>query len=503
MSYQEYNTSEIENQTGPVGLSGTQGETARPEPSITLERLAPYTTAGIFLDQIGAPLIHYRGSFYLWSGTHYRRTEEGEIRARVYYFLNNAWVNEVVGRSKDNRPLFDRVPFNPDDRAVNKVIDALRSHERVRISSDVQDPAWLPVADPELTSQNRPVDLYACGNGLANLKTDKLLPHTPAFLTLNAVDYDFDPEAKAPCWERFISEILPGDPEAQQTVQEILGYLLSADTSQQKIFLVVGNRRGGKGTISRITEALLGGAANVAAPTLESLKRQFGLCPLVGKKAAIVGDARLEGRGRETPELVERLLSISGEDAIDIEFKHTNERWHRKLGVRFLIFTNPLLDFADASGTIASRFIVIRLRQSFFGREDTELTSKLMAELPGILNWAIVGLRRLRAHGHFVQPSSSAELVEMMEDTASPLRRFAKERCELDPEAVTDCDGTLHQAYRLWCQANEHFPMSKTKFHSALIAALPTIDVKRSGGRDSQRWMAYGVRLIPLEQEKE
>jgi hypothetical protein len=101
--------------------------------------------------------------------------------------------------------------------------------------------------------------------------------------------------------------------------------------------------------------------------------------------------------------------------------------------VRFLIISNELPNLTDASGVIASRCMLIRLRQSFLGREDTCLTEKLMGELPGILNWAIEGLRRLRERGHFVQPASSAEMIELLEDVASPIRRFIKECCEVGP----------------------------------------------------------------------
>jgi phage/plasmid-associated DNA primase len=65
----------------------------------------------------------------------------------------------------------------------------------------------------------------------------------------------------------------------------------------QKIFLLVGPKRGGKGIISRILTALVG-ADNITAPTLSSLSQNFGCEGLIGKTLAIISDARL-GRSRE------------------------------------------------------------------------------------------------------------------------------------------------------------------------------------------------------------
>jgi hypothetical protein len=67
---------------------------------------------------------------------------------------------------------------------------------------------------------------------------------------------------------------------------------------------------------------------------------------------------------------------------------------------------------ADPSGALARRMIVLKTGRSWAGKEDMTLTQKLVAELPGILQWAIGGWRRLHQRGHFRQPRSSQHLVE-------------------------------------------------------------------------------------------
>src|SRR5207253_1165563 len=101
-------------------------------------------------------------------------------------------------------------------------------------------------------------------------------------------------------------------------LQEFMGYLLIADTSQQKMLLLVGPRRSGKGTIGRVITALVG-PGNMVGPTCNSLAGTFGLQGLIGKSLAIVSDARFHGEC--VPILVERLLCITGEDTISVDRK--------------------------------------------------------------------------------------------------------------------------------------------------------------------------------------
>jgi putative DNA primase/helicase len=90
--------------------------------------------------------------------------------------------------------------------------------------------------------------------------------------------------------------------------------------------------------------------------------------------------------------------------------------------------------FDDASGVIASRFILFRLTESFIGREDKELTDKLLKELPGILNWAIAGVQMLKEDKEFIQPEEGADGIEQMAERASPVKAFIREKMDVREE---------------------------------------------------------------------
>ena len=250
--------------------------------------------------------------------------------------------------------------------------------------------------------------------------------------------------------------------------------LLTGDTRQQKAFLVIGPKRSGKRTIARILRSLLG-SGNVAGPTLSGLGRNFGLAPLIGKPPAIISDARLSGRANQQI-IAERLLAITGDDALTIDRKYQSA-WTGRLPTRFMILTNELPRLSDASGALASRFVVLTLRRSFYGTEDHGLTERLLAELPRILNWAMDGRDRHAARGHFVQPASPRQAIEALEDLGSPIGAFLRGQCIVDPGRCVEF-GRLFNAWKAWCddQGRDH-PGTVQAFGRDLRAAVPGLDI--------------------------
>ena len=380
-------------------------------------------------------------------------------------------------------------PFKPTQTVVNQVVDAAKGIANVAAS--LRPPCWLDDRTTPDASQ-----LVACSNGLLDLTSRTLHPTTPAFFSLNAVPFAFDPKAPEPmAWHRFLADLWPDDPLAIQTLQEMFGYLLTGDTSQQKIFLIVGPKRSGKGTIARLITSLLG-QANVAGPTLSGLSQPFGLESLIGKLAAIISDARLGAR-TDQHATAERLLSISGEDSLSVPVKHRQD-WTGRLNTRFVILTNELPRIADSSGALASRFVILSMSNSFIGREDPGLTSRLLDDLPGILNWAIDGYDRLKARGYFVPPPSSADAAQELADLSSPIAAFVRDCCDISAAADVECS-VLFAAWRAWCirQGRDHAG-SMPSFGRDLRAAVTGVNVAQVRVGGAPRRFYRGVRLLTV-----
>jgi putative DNA primase/helicase len=275
------------------------------------------------------------------------------------------------------------------------------------------------------------------------------MPHTPAFFSLNALDFDYQPNAPPPTeWLKFLKQLWPDDQQSIDMLQEMFGLMLTGHTSHQKAFLLVGPKRSGKGTIARVMTRMLG-QPNVCGPTLSSLGTNFGLSPLISKRLAIISDARLGGK-TDQQVVVERILSITGEDILDVD-RENRDPWTGRLETRIMVLTNELPKLADASGALVSRFLILLLTNSFYGKEDRGLTERLSRELPGILNWGLDGWDRLKQRGYFVQPASSAAAQRDFEDLGSPIGAFLRDKCTLEPTAMCRPE-ELYTAWIDWCR---------------------------------------------------
>jgi putative DNA primase/helicase len=188
---------------------------------------------------------------------------------------------------------------------------------------------------------------------------------------------------------------------------------------------------------------------------------------------ALIADARLSDRSDKAV-IVERLLSISGEDAQTIDRKHLSS-WTGTLATRFVLISNELPRLADASGALSSRMVLLRFVRTFFGSEDTTLLGRLLAERTAILRWAVDGWARLRERGRFVQPASGRELLDDLDELSSPVSSFVADRCTVGPDcsvAIAD----LFEAWKGWCkEKGRDHPGDVAGFGRNLRAVLPHI----------------------------
>jgi putative DNA primase/helicase len=384
-------------------------------------------------------------------------------------------------------------PFDTDRRKVGDIIDALRGDHH--LSSDIVPPAWLGDAPADLPAG----EIIACRNTAVHMASRTEIPHTPDLFAINPLDFDFDRQAQCPAWLAFLTQVLP-DQQTIEQLRQTMGYLLTGDTSRQKAFLLIGPPRGGKGTIGRIIEALVG-PRNTVSPGIASLGATFGLEPLVGKRLALFSDVRL-GRRTEQGPIVEFLLRVTGQDTITIARKFlpaVTAHWP----LRVLMLANELPPFFDPAGALISRFQIYQCPNSFLGQEDLDLSDKLKAELPGILNWSLDGLDALNATRHFVQPATAAQSLRHWQDAARPLNAFLREECIVRrPQANDDMQierSTLFAAWAIWKENNKMGgPANRIEFGRQLHREARGITETRGAARliDGLRPLLYqGVRL--------
>ena len=133
-------------------------------------------------------------------------------------------------------------------------------------------------------------------------------------------------------------------------------------------------------------------------------------------------------------------------------------------------------------------------QESFEGRENIRLTEELPEELPGILNLAMEGLRRLRKRGYFDLPASSRAAIERIQLKAAPIFGFLDDCCEVGGDYSIERD-VLFEVYVMWAENAKHKPMTKTAFVAALEDVDTAIKCERPRGPGGRRnYRLYGIR---------
>jgi putative DNA primase/helicase len=469
---------------GTPEANGSEPTTPDPEQPLKLPSPAePMPVARKFVadhykDARGPLLRHWRGQWWEWQKSHWAEVELRKVRAAAYDFTEDAQYE-----AWDERKKADVLkPWAPNRHKVANVLEALAGI--VLLSQSMDQPSWIKGGHDGV--------IVACANGLLDVGTRTLREHTPSYFNQTAVPFDYDPDAPEPMrWLCFLDDLWGKDADQIAALQEWFGYTISGRLDLHKIMLLVGPTRAGKGVIARVLGALIG-RANVAGPTLSSLNGEFGLAPLIGKPLAVIADARLSGRDSST--VVERLLSISGEDMLSVNIKY-REQWNGKLPSRFLILSNELPRLGDASAAIAGRFVTLLLERSWLGKEDSTLEPELHRELTGILNWSLDGLSRLTEQGRFTRPGSTETAFTALQDLASPVGAFIRDCCAVDPDAEIPVDD-LWGAWRRWAEDNGHGKGgTKQLFGRDLRAAIPQLRVRQIGAHEDRERVYAGIRL--------
>jgi putative DNA primase/helicase len=233
-------------------------------------------------------------------------------------------------------------------------------------------------------------------SGLLNVRTRRLFPHSPEFLSTIRVPIAFDKEAACPEIEKFVGEVCPED--AIPLAWEIHGDLLTPDRSVQKTICLLGEGGNGKSVFLDLASRFVG-TENVCHLSLQGLE------------AVLFGRAALPQAGKHLSRPAGRAFgeAITGCDRITAEVKY-RDSFEFAPFVRLLFSANRLPASSDASQAFFDRWLIVPF-QSGFCQTRREVPRRILqwrscspTELSGALNKALDGLERVRKCFRFTEP---------------------------------------------------------------------------------------------------
>lgn len=332
----------------------------------------------------------------------------------------------------------------------------------------------LKLAATEAREMDTHKHLLNLTNGMLDTNNLALISHDPSYLSTVQVPLAYDPEARCERFEKFGDEIMEGDAERVAVMQELIGYLLTAETIIQKAFFLYGEGSNGKSLLLEIVTLLIG-SENVANLSLHDLESSFQRSALIGKTVNIATENEINPKGFNS----QYFKAIVSGDRITVEKKHENSITYAPIS-KMVFAVNNLPYSPDKSHGLYRRIFILPFDRRFDGKQaDKHLKKKLQTELAGILNWALVGLQRLRANDYeFTQSAVIEEAISRYKQEQNPMLDYMREMLEINPEVRTE-KSKIIEKYQVWCQRNglgDVVKMSPQKFWNIFKMNCKTLD---------------------------
>lgn len=284
-------------------------------------------------------------------------------------------------------------------------------------------------------------------NGLLNIYTRELKPHTPLFVSLVQSPVEYDPKSLCPIWLGCIEAWMEGPEKGEKSLllQQFSGYCLSSSMQYDKALFLVGDGGNGKSTFVDTVSMVIGPDAT-SHIDLEGLYGQYGMKGLIGKRLNVIEE--VHGNYYQSNKLKKL---ISGEPVtIDIKYK---DQFSFRPQAKFIFAVNIMPRVDDTSTATERRICAIQFRNNFRNNPNTTLRSDkglLATELPGILNWMLDGANNLSESVGFIITQEQVSMLSEYRQENSSVEGFIAECVEIDLEAtVTGRD--LYDEYKAYC----------------------------------------------------
>lgn len=356
--------------------------------------------------------------------------------------------------------------------------------------------AMYPIAVHSESFDNDPL-LLACANGTVDLRTGNLYPSNPKDLISMSTNIHYDPTANAPRWASFLNEIFNDDQDIINFIQLAVGYSLTGHITEQCFFILYGKGSNGKSTFLSLIHRLLGDYAEVVpsatfvANPLDAAKIPNDIAALFKKRFALASEMKERASLNE-----ERLKSLTGDEPIRARFLH--KEWFTFVPTfKIWLAVNHKPNILDMSEGFWRRVRLIPFERQFPKHErDLSLKEALIAELSGILNWALEGCLAWQKLGLPI-PEKVMQASNDYREESDVLQQFFNDCCILSADARVS-SSQLYKCYVEWAEQNKEFKVSHKKFSSIMVER--GFERKQHGKNRCQHF--FGIGLIDESQKE-
>ena len=387
----------------------------------------------------------------VWTGQRWQPDEVGEIMQKAKHTARR--IFDEISNSKSSQQESELFRWARKSQSADRLKAML-----FLAQSEPSIPTRLAQFDADLWFLN-------CQNGTLDLRTGNILPHRQEDLLCRITPIEYDAQADISLWASFLNRVMDGDAEMIGYLQRAVGYTLTASTGEQCLFFVYGGGANGKSVFLEILQALLG--EHAAASRMDSFSQHKSggipndIARLAGARMVAVGETSDGQRLHES-----LVKDLTGGDTITARFLH-REFFDFRPQFKLWIRGNHKPQIRGTDDGIWRRIHLVPFSVQIPEQErDAELLTKLKAELPGILAWAVRGCLAWQREG-LRPPEQVCEATKAYRQEMDILGTYLEDRCVMQNSASVSAT-MLYADYRNWCEQAGIAPQTQMRLGLAI-----------------------------------
>lgn len=420
-----------------------------------------------FIDSFGCDLRWNveNKAWMIWNGDFWQTDMVGRIRTLVDKMVAKMQIEaddfadkEINGRTKENPPSESAVQKY---KSMMKNISYLRSKKgKDNCLSEAQTVGETPVVN-SMFDQNP--DLLCTKKGTYDLKTGEVKENDRLDYFTKCVSYAPDFENKPTQFIKFLKNVLKNHPETYDYVHRMLGYSITDETREQKIFFLYGDGNDGKSVLLDTVSKVLGDYAASAKKDLvmdgySSNNNDNSLARIKAKRLVWIDE--VGARDKLNEGLVKNITSGTGE--ITARYLYANE-FSYKFTSKVIITTNYEPRITGVDKGIWRRIIVLPFDLGLKESEvDRHLGEKLADEYPQILAWLIDGAKLYFKKGLADIPQCSLDLTSEYKEESDEIQIWLDECTDTAPEDFPNTASELYNSFITWALKENQPKLSQT-----------------------------------------
>lgn len=322
---------------------------------------------------------------------------------------------------------------------LSAMLEVAKSQPGIAVSADMLD------VDPMLLNVL---------NGTIDLRTGILRPHSRDDRITKLAPVDYMPGHRDERWERFLDTSTKSDKELIAFMQMAVGYTLTGDTTEEKLFLIYGAENTGKTTFLESMRGVMGEYARTIQADLLTRQRESRGGGAASPELAALAGARLAAgsemeQGREMAEALAK--NLTGGEQITARHLYA-ELFDFSPQFKIWLAVNHCPKVSADDGAIWRRILRIGFDR-IVPPEERDKTLKPYLRNPtgggpAVLAWAVEGSLRWQKEGLEV-PEAVLKSTAAYRTESDPLAAFFEDSLTFNPQAWVAWSS-------LWKAYNEH-----------------------------------------------